>query len=600
MSEYGKIGPYVLKGELGRGAMAVVWRAWDPNLEREVAVKEPLFDQRLPENVIEEMGRRFVAEGRAAARLNHPGIVSIYAADVWDGRPAIVMELVNGETLTSLLKGGPLSPPEALAVLDQLLDAVGYAHERGVIHRDIKPDNVFVTLDGAIKLADFGIAHVDGTASTATLAGTVLGTPGYMSPEQAAGAPVDERSDLFSVGVLAWELLTGHNPFGAGEGADAPTVIYRIVHEPAPELPVSVSAGLPADMRPAIMAALSKDPAMRPQSAAEFRAMLRGQAPVPAAAVAPAAIPTGRQASSGGMRWLPYAVVAVAAVVALGLMVANAMGVVGGGGASTASPQVQTEQAQTAGADAGAEAPSTIISLYYLAVSNGCVAIFSNSSATPYEVTDVQVADLGSDTAAALDNHVPASSIDEAEGYVEQYRQEAQATREAREEQERAKAEAEAAAAAQAAREREIQDNPFKTSYTQCSSSLAMTPSNSYWSDNVTDRSFSTVWCEGAGSVGIGEWVSINAADEQWLRGVRVVNGHPTNSDIYYRNCRCKDVLIQLSDGYEVRVRLDDVFNAWQEIDFGEYHQTSYVRITIESVYEGVDKDTSIAEIEAY
>ena len=177
------IGSYELRGELGRGAMARVWRAWDPALEREVAIKEPLFDYRLTPEVHAELGRRFVAEGRTAAKLNHPGIVSIYAADVWDGRPAIVMELVDGSTLSDLLTVGALPPKAALNILDQLLDAVGYAHAHGVVHRDIKPDNIFVTKTGIVKLADFGVAHVDRGTKHATLAGTVLGTPGYMSPE---------------------------------------------------------------------------------------------------------------------------------------------------------------------------------------------------------------------------------------------------------------------------------------------------------------------------------------------------------------------------------------------------------------------------------
>lgn len=271
-----RIGSYELRGELGRGAMAKVWRAWDPQLEREVAIKEPLFDPRLPSEVLAEMGRRFVKEGRTAAKLNHPNIVTIYAADVYDGRPAIIMELVDGITLADLLDQGRLSPQETLGILDQLLDAIGYAHDHDVVHRDIKPENIFVNSDGLVKLADFGIAHVDDDSATrATVFGSVLGTPGYMSPEQAIGAQVDARSDLFSVGIVAYEMLAGSNPFGAG---DSTTLLYRIVHEPAPELPDHVATSIPQDMRPAIMKALSKDPADRPQNAAAFKAMLHGGA----------------------------------------------------------------------------------------------------------------------------------------------------------------------------------------------------------------------------------------------------------------------------------------------------------------------------------
>lgn len=384
MADVGRIGPYELKGELGRGAMARVWRAWDPNLEREVAIKEPLFDPSLPEGVLEEMGRRFVAEGRAAARLNHPNVVTIHAADVWDGRPAIVMELVEGATLTALLASGPLEPAQALAVLDQLLDALGYAHGRGVVHRDVKPDNVFVSADGRVKLADFGIAHVDSGATRATVAGAVLGTPGYMSPEQARGADVDARSDLFSVGVIAYEMLTGNNPFGSG---DATTLLYRIVHEDVPELPESAAAGISSDLRPAIMAALAKDPANRPATAADFRRMLHGELSLPTpsgvtdstasfdatrdTAVREAlmsALSQGTAAGTGftqetvvsqqqtaslnatnsssgayegqaGKRrsYVPYLVVGVVAVAILGIVLFSAMGS-GGGSGSTGAP----------------------------------------------------------------------------------------------------------------------------------------------------------------------------------------------------------------------------------------------------------------------
>lgn len=309
------IGPYELRGELGRGAMARVWRAWDPALEREVAIKEPLFDERLPQTVLDEMARRFVAEGRAAARLSHSGIVTTYATDVFDGRPALVMELVEGSTLSSLLAAGPLSPDEALSVLDQLLEAVGYAHAHGVVHRDIKPDNIFVTPAGQVKLADFGIARIEGAGATRlTAAGSVLGTPGYMSPEQATGKPVDARSDLFSVGVVAYEMLTGEIPFAAGS-PDTTTLIYRIVHEPAP--PLSLRApGVSRRVAEAIMAALEKDPSARPQSADEFRALLHG----------------GVADDAPRRTWLPYALVAAAGIIAL--VVAFASATMGGGGAS--------------------------------------------------------------------------------------------------------------------------------------------------------------------------------------------------------------------------------------------------------------------------
>ena len=355
------IGPYQLTGELGRGAMAQVWRAWDPNLEREVAIKEPLFAPGYSDAVIEEMGRRFVTEGRTAARLNHPNIVTIYAADVWDGRPAIVMELIDGVTLTQYMSNGPVPPQQALTILDQLLDAVDYAHRMGVIHRDIKPDNIFVTSTGLVKLADFGIARLDGApAAMGTMLGTVLGTPGYMSPEQAVGQPVDGRSDLFSVGVIAYELLTGSNPFGALDGSDPTTVIYRTVHEPVRELAPSVTANLQVDLRPAVQAALCKQPQGRPATAADFKAMLHGQLQAPtygvgqgqtidswqgngpaatygfengwSSSVSPVAVPAKKTST-----WLPYALVAGVCTLVLAFVFLNAIkGGAHGGGMSSA------------------------------------------------------------------------------------------------------------------------------------------------------------------------------------------------------------------------------------------------------------------------
>jgi serine/threonine-protein kinase len=189
------LGPYELRGELGRGAMAVVWRAFDPNLEREVAIKEPVIPHGTEPAVAQELSDRFVREGKAIAALQHPGIVTVHDAGVYDGRPAMVMELVDGTTLGDLLAAEKrLDTPTAISVASQLLDALAYAHDRGIVHRDVKPDNVFVTHDGRIKLADFGIARI-ADKTRFTQEGTVMGTPGYMPPEQVRGMPVDARAD---------------------------------------------------------------------------------------------------------------------------------------------------------------------------------------------------------------------------------------------------------------------------------------------------------------------------------------------------------------------------------------------------------------------
>lgn len=331
------LGQYELIDELGRGAMARVWRAWDSKLSREVAIKEPLFDPRLPSVVLEEMGARFVKEAVTAARLNHPGIVTIFAADVFDGHPAIVMELVEGTTLSSLLDKGPLNQEAALDALNQLLDAVGYAHAHGVVHRDIKPDNIFVTNDGHVKLADFGIARVEDIEATKlTVTGTILGTPGYMSPEQIKGDVADARSDLFSIGVVAYEMLTGHNPFGIEEGISATTLAWRVVNEPVADMCSFDGGDMFESIRNAVMMALEKDPANRPQSAQEFKALMNGGAPN-----ARRSVPVG-VTNPKTKRWLPYGVVGILCAVILAFALGNAL-TTGGFTSTQAAGSQQTD-----------------------------------------------------------------------------------------------------------------------------------------------------------------------------------------------------------------------------------------------------------------
>ncbi|MDZ4168527.1 MAG: protein kinase [Coriobacteriia bacterium] len=257
-------------GELGRGAMAVVWRAYDPALDREVAIKEPVMPHGASERVVSEYQERFVREAKAVARLKHSGIVTVHAAGVFDGRPGMVMELVEGEVLTDLIRRTRVSPDLGVRIIDELLDAVGYAHSRGVIHRDLKPDNIFVTPENHIKLADFGVAHLTSN-ETLTTVGTVLGTPAYMSPEQVRGAAIDARTDLFSIGVLAYVLLTGVSPFSGSGDTSVATILYRVAHE-QPVAPDDVNPQLMPEVSAVIMRALEKDPDARYSSASEMRA----------------------------------------------------------------------------------------------------------------------------------------------------------------------------------------------------------------------------------------------------------------------------------------------------------------------------------------
>ncbi len=451
MTRADHLGPYELRGELGRGAMARVWRAWDPGLRREVAIKEPLLDPSLSQATYDELARRFVAEGRAAARLAHPNIVGVYAIDVWDGRPGIVMELVRGVTLAQILQQGMLTVDEALSILDQLLDAVGYAHAHGVVHRDIKPDNVFVTTEGVVKLADFGVAHIEDVAATRlTMAGTVIGTPGYLSPEQAVGGPVDARSDLFSIGVVAYEMLAGTHPFGAGSPS-ATTLIYRIVHEPVPELPLSEAAGVPAPMGAAILKALEKDPADRPASAAELKALLHGDEPSVAPTVrrAPIAAESGAGAlpgpgtaatvrDAGSSRttaqplparrvpgWLPYATVAGVCCLALVVALVSATSGGGGGAARVQAPAEETGssspggtdaasgEAQEAGTDPTEASPSDSGGPFTVTIRDGCLVIVDAAGEVETSTT-VDASLLPTKVVAELEQGYEHASLDEA------------------------------------------------------------------------------------------------------------------------------------------------------------------------------------------
>jgi eukaryotic-like serine/threonine-protein kinase len=234
MSETGKtLGRYEILGTLGRGAMGVVFRARDPLIDRVVAIKQVALPPAFSDVQREEFTRRFFGEAKAAGRLRHPNVVTVYDLGVEDGKPFMAMELVEGESLSQILKArGALPPQEALAIARQVALGLAYAHEQGVVHRDIKPDNILVDREGRPVITDFGVAHLESSDLTRT--GEVLGTPHFMSPEQVKGEPLDGRSDLFSLGVVLFEMLTGQRPF---RGDTISTICYQIVHAaPKPDL----------------------------------------------------------------------------------------------------------------------------------------------------------------------------------------------------------------------------------------------------------------------------------------------------------------------------------------------------------------------------
>ena len=269
MTEPTRLGKYEVVGVLGKGAMGVVYKAVDPHIERPVAIKTVRKDL-LDSDLAEQFMGRFRNEARAAGRLHHPNIVGIYEYGEDDKVAYIAMEYVDGTGLREFLnRSARFELPQIVAIMTQLLHALEFAHGRGVVHRDIKPANLILTPAGALKVADFGIARID--TSSLTMTGLVMGTPSYMSPEQCQGKPSDHRSDIFSAGVVFYELLTGRKPF---EGS-VETIPYQICHaEPTPPSQLSTLV-LPPSIDGLIAAALGKDPAQRFQNAHAFNVALR-------------------------------------------------------------------------------------------------------------------------------------------------------------------------------------------------------------------------------------------------------------------------------------------------------------------------------------
>lgn len=268
MTQLQTLGKYQIQGILGKGAMGVVYKAFDPNIARTVAIKT-IHASLLDTDMGRELLNRFRNEAQAVGRLNHANIVAIYEFDQSHGTPYFVMEFVEGQDLKSLQKDGrKFTPEEAVNIVASILSALAYTHKLGIVHRDIKPANVFITHDHHIKLADFGIARVDNAELTQM--GSVLGTPSYMSPEQCKGMKVDARSDLFSTGVVLYELLVGRKPFG-GENTHA---IMHSVLSSEPARPTSHDNALPKAFDDIVRKALAKKLEDRYQTADAFRADL--------------------------------------------------------------------------------------------------------------------------------------------------------------------------------------------------------------------------------------------------------------------------------------------------------------------------------------
>jgi serine/threonine protein kinase len=265
------LGRYKILGVLGRGAMGAVYRALDPLIDREVAIKTLLPN--LPEEIMEEVRERFIREARSAGRLNHPNIVTIFDVGEHDGVAYIAMELLQGHSLLQILKH-----PQRLAfsttanLIAQVADALDVAQRFKIVHRDVKPANIMVDSHGRAKLTDFGVAYVP--SSTMTQTGTALGSPRYMSPEQVLGQPIDARSDIFSLGVVLYEMLSKRTPFEQPQDTTVFALMNRIAGTPHARLR-SIDPGIPAAFEHIIDRALAKNPDKRYQRAGEMAQDLR-------------------------------------------------------------------------------------------------------------------------------------------------------------------------------------------------------------------------------------------------------------------------------------------------------------------------------------
>jgi eukaryotic-like serine/threonine-protein kinase len=260
-------GRYQVIDEVGRGSMGVVYKAHDPHIDRIIALKVLREDRVASEDFV----RRFLKEATAVGRLSHPGIVTVYDVGQDHGSIYIAMEFLEGNPLDSLINNQRLNLEKIVDIASQIADALHYAHQHGIVHRDIKPPNIICNPQGMIKVTDFGIARIeDPGGHQMTQVGEILGTPLYMSPEQVMGQPLDGRSDLFSLGVILYQLTTGRRPF---EGSTL-AAIFHAITENQPQLPHVIDAAIPRALSDLIMRLLEKESVRRFASGEELRRAL--------------------------------------------------------------------------------------------------------------------------------------------------------------------------------------------------------------------------------------------------------------------------------------------------------------------------------------
>jgi hypothetical protein len=293
------LGRYLIEKELGRGAMGRVFLAYDPQIDRRVAIKTIQIFASLPESERAQARERFMREARSAGKLLHPGIVTVFDVGEADGLPYLAMEFVEGATLDAFCSEETLLPvPDVVALVASAAEALDFAHQRGIVHRDIKPANLMRVGDRAVKIMDFGLAKNPTTSMTHD--GALLGTPNYMSPEQVRGEPLDGRADLFALGIVGYELLTGAKPFS---GDSISSVLYRIVNEPPNDASLHAER-ISAPISGVLAKALAKNPGQRFQDGASFAAALR-RAGSAAAAPASRPKPAGAPRASSSVKRQP-------------------------------------------------------------------------------------------------------------------------------------------------------------------------------------------------------------------------------------------------------------------------------------------------------
>lgn len=304
MGEKEVIGKYEIVTELGRGGMGVVYKAWEESLRRHVAIK--MLGDRLTQD--EAVVTRFMREARSVADLNHPNVIQVFAVDTHEGKPYFAMEYIEGQSLSSLIEQeGKLKPGRALAILKEIASGLSAAHNKGVVHRDIKPDNIMLTGHGGVKVLDFGIAQLEDQNSKLTGTGMAIGTPNYVSPEVCLAQHVDNRSDLFSLGVVFYEMLTGDKPFEA----DSPLqMMTNVVHSEVPDI-TKLNSDVEPRLRSILDHLLAKNPDNRYQSASELLEDIESYKakamPAHAMGTAGGSAAVGEESGGGALKWVMVA-----------------------------------------------------------------------------------------------------------------------------------------------------------------------------------------------------------------------------------------------------------------------------------------------------